>query len=281
MEFDSDARRETTHAMKTPEATTKKTTKTTKTTTATATTTTTREGDVGELTRLTFVRECTDSSIAYVSGHALTARAMTTYARAKEASALGGAVTKLEGMIAHYGAPVVEKVAATYPVALASADARVDAAVKALGEAYDARVKNSAAMRTANAAYAYAMSAKAKYPENVETLKKARAEYLTMIEHAIEDLKARAVKLPEEATATLKSAIAQARAALDSDKLFARVKMVWEQIISNPTVVSVVQKATPVAEAVLAQPVVKRAVDIATPYAAAIGKRVLPKTVTA
>lgn len=234
-----------------------------------------------ELTRLKFVRECADSSIAYVSQHALTARAMSTYARAKEASALGGAVTKLEGMIAHYGGPVVEKVAATYPVALASADARVDAAVKALGEAYDARLKNSAPMQAANAAYAYAMSAKAKYPENVETLKKARAEYLAKIEHAIEDLKARAVKLPEEAMATLKTAIAQARAALDSDKLFARVKMIWEQIVSNPTVVSVVQKATPVAEAVLAQPVVKRAVDIATPYAAAIGKRVLPKTVTA
>ena len=87
---------------------------------------------------------------------------------------------------------------------------------------------------------------------------------------------------------TLKSAITQAREALDSDKLFARVKLLWEQIISNPTVVAVVKRATPVAEAVLAQPVVKRAVDIATPYAVkavdiatpyatAIGKRVLPK----
>merc|ERR1719498_2323808 len=114
------------------------------------------------LKRLGFVADATQSGGKYVSEHAL-----------------------------------AKKVVDTAPAALAEADARVDHAVKALGETYDARVKNSAPMRTANAAYAYAMKAKERYPENVQALKTARAEYLAKIESTLEDLKTRAVKLPE------------------------------------------------------------------------------------
>ena len=240
------------------------------------------------LRRLEFVREATERSLKYVTTHAATRAASETYARARDATALKSSLTKIETMIAHYGTPMAQKVVSVYPNALATADAGVDKAVAMIEATYDARVKNSAPMHAVNAACAYAIKAKEKYPENIENLKAARAEYLSKIERAADDLRRRAVKVPEEAMTTLKSAITQAREALDSDKLFARVKLLWEQIISNPTVVAVVKRATPVAEAVLAQPVVKRAVDIATPYAVkavdiatpyatAIGKRVLPK----
>ena len=192
-----------------------------------------------------------------------------------------GSLNKIEALLTHYGAPVAKKVVDAAPGALATADSTVDSAVKALSNAYEARLKNSYPMKTANAAYAYAMNAKDKYPENIEALKLARAEYLAKIETAVEELKVRAVKVPEEAYAALKTAIAQARQALDSDKLFARVKTLWEQVISNPRVVAVVERATPVAERVLAQPIVNKAIGIATPYAVAIGKRIAPKAVAA
>ena len=120
-------------------------------------------------------------------------------------------------------------------------------------------MKNSAPMRTANAAYAYAMKAKERYPENVQALKTARAEYLAKIESTLEDLKTRAVKLPEDVSAALRRP-SQARAALDSDKLFARVKTLWEQVMNNPRVIAVANRATPVAERVLAQPAVSKAI---------------------
>ena len=248
----------------------------TTTTTTTMTTTTTTE-----LKQLGFVRDATQSGVKYVSEHALAAKAAAAYSAARDATPLKGSLTMIESLLMQYGAPVAKKVVDTAPVALAEADARVDYAVKALGETYDARVKNSAPMRTANAAYAYAIKAKERYPENMETLKTARAEYLAKIESTLEDLKARAVKLPEEVAAALRTAISQAREALDSDKLFARVKTLWEQIITNPRVVAVVNRATPVAEHVLAQPAVSKAIAAATPYCAAIGKRVLPKPIAA
>ena len=174
----------------------------------------------------------------------------------------------IESLLMQYGAPVAKKVVDTAPAALAEADARVDHAVKALGETYDARAGISrgwsAPMRTANAAYAYAMKAKERYPENVQALKTARAEYLAKIESTLEDLKTRAVKLPEDVSAALRAAISQARAALDSDKLFARVKTLWEQVMNNPRVIAVANRATPVAERVLAQPAVSKAIAAAT-----------------
>ena len=234
-----------------------------------------------ELKQLGFVRDATQSGVKYVSEHALAAKAAAAYSAARDATPLKGSLTMIESLLMQYGAPVAKKVVETAPVALAEADARVDYAVKALGETYDARVKNSAPMRTANAVYAYAIKAKERYPENMETLKTARAEYLAKIESTLEDLKARAVKLPEEVAAALRTAISQAREALDSDKLFARVKNLWEQVITNPRVVAVVNRATPVAERVLAQPAVSKAIAAATPYCAAIGKRVLPKPIAA
>jgi len=245
------------------------------------TTTTTTMTTTTELKQLGFVRDATQSGVKYVSEHALAAKAAAAYSAARDATPLKGSLTMIESLLMQYGAPVAKKMVDTAPVALAEADARVDYAVKALGETYDARVKNSAAMRTANAAYAYAIKAKERYPENMETLKTARAEYLAKIESTLEDLKARAVKLPEEVAAALRIAISQAREALDSDKLFARVKTLWEQIITNPRVVAVVNRATPVAERVLAQPAVSKAIAAATPYCAAIGKRVLPKPIAA
>ena len=233
------------------------------------------------LKRLGFVADATQSGVKYVSEHALANKAVEAYSAARDATALKGSLTMIESLLMQYGAPVAKKVVDTAPAALAEADARVDHAVKALGETYDARVKNSAPMRTANAAYAYAMKAKERYPENVEALKTARAEYLAKIESTLEDLKTRAVKLPEDVSAALRAAISQARAALDSDKLFARVKTLWEQVMNNPRVVAVVNRATPVAERVLAQPAVSKAIAAATPYCAAIGKRVLAKPIAA
>ena len=233
------------------------------------------------LKRLGFVADATQSGVKYVSEHALANKAVEAYSAARDATALKGSLTMIESLLMQYGAPVAKKVVDTAPAALAEADARVDHAVKALGETYDARVKNSAPMRTANAAYAYAMKAKERYPENVEALKTARAEYLAKIESTLEDLKTRAVKLPEDVSAALRAAISQARAALDSDKLFARVKTLWEQVMNNPRVIAVVNRATPVAERVLAQPAVSKAIAAATPYCAAIGKRVLPKPIAA
>jgi hypothetical protein len=243
--------------------------------------TTTTTTTTSELKQLGFVRDATQSGVKYVSEHALAAKAAAAYSAARDATPLKGSLTMIESLLMQYGAPVAKKVVETAPVALAEADARVDYAVKALGETYDARVKNSAPMRTANAAYAYAIKAKERYPENLETLKTARAEYLAKIESTLEDLKARAVKLPEEVASALRTAISQARDALDSDKLFARVKNLWEQVITNPRVVAVVNRATPVAERVLAQPAVSKAIAAATPYCAAIGKRVLPKPIAA
>ena len=241
-----------------------------------------------ELKQLAFVANATETSLEYVKTHALTKRATAAYEKARDANALRGSLTKIESLIAHYGQPVAQKVCETYPVALKTADANVDRAVKALNEAYETRVKNSAPVKTANAAYAYAIKAKEQYPDNIDALKQARSEYLSKIERSIEELKARAVKLPEEALGALKTAIAQARSALDSDKLFARVKALWEQVITNPRVVAVVEKATPVAERVLAQPIVSKAIDVAAPYAGAggkyavaIGKRVMPTAITA
>merc|ERR1712216_505284 len=214
-----------------------------------------------ELKQLAFVVNATETSLEYVKTHALTKRATAAYEKARDATALRGSLTKIESLIAHYGQPVAKKVCETYPVAL---------------------------VKTANAAYAYAIKAKEQYPDNLDALKQARSEYLSKVEHAIEELKTRAVKLPEEAMTALKMAIAQARAALDSDKLFARVKSLWEQVITNPRVVAVAEKATPVAERVLAQPVVSKAIDVAAPYAVAggkyavaIGKRVMPTAITA
>ena len=233
------------------------------------------------LKRLGFVADATQSGVKYVSEHALANKAVEAYSAARDATVLKGSLTMIESLLMQYGAPVAKKVVDTAPAALAEADARVDHAVKALGETYDARVKNSVPMRTANAAYAYAMKAKERYPENVEALKTARAEYLAKIESTLEDLKTRAVKLPEDVSAALRAAISQARAALDSDKLFARVKTLWEQVMNNPRVITVVNRATPVAERVLAQPAVSKAIAAATPYCAAIGKRVLPKPIAA
>ena len=233
------------------------------------------------LKRLGFVADATQSGVKYVSEHALANKAVEAYSAARDATVLKGSLTMIESLLMQYGAPVAKKVVDTAPAALAEADARVDHAVKALGETYDARVKNSAPMRTANAAYAYAMKAKERYPENVQALKTARAEYLAKIESTLEDLKTRAVKLPEDVSAALRAAISQARAALDSDKLFARVKTLWEQVMNNPRVIAVVNRATPVAERVLAQPAVSKAIAAATPYCAAIGKRVLPKPIAA
>lgn len=233
------------------------------------------------LKRLGFVADATQSGVKYVSEHALANKAVEAYSAARDATVLKGSLTMIESLLMQYGAPVAKKVVDTAPAALAEADARVDHAVKALGETYDARVKNSAPMRTANAAYAYAMKAKERYPENVQALKTARAEYLAKIESTLEDLKTRAVKLPEDVSAALRAAISQARAALDSDKLFARVKTLWEQVMNNPRVIAVANRATPVAERVLAQPAVSKAIAAATPYCAAIGKRVLPKPIAA
>ena len=244
-------------------------------------TTTTTTTTTSELKQLGFVRDATQSGVKYVSEHALAAKAAAAYSAARDATPLKGSLTMIESLLMQYGAPVAKKVVETAPVALAEADARVDYAVKALGETYDARVKNSAPMRTANAAYAYAIKAKERYPENLETLKTARAEYLAKIESTLENLKASAVKLPEEIASALRTAISQARDALDSDKLFARVKNLWEQVITNPRVVAVVNRATPVAERVLAQPAVSKAIAAATPYCTAIGKRVLPKPIAA
>ena len=241
-----------------------------------------------ELKQLAFVVNATETSLEYVKTHALTKRATAAYEKARDATALRGSLTKIESLIVHYGQPVAKKVCETYPLALKTADANVDRAIKVLNEAYETHVKTSAPVKTANAAYAYAIKAKEQYPDNLDALKQARSEYLSKIEQAIEELKTRAVKLPEEAMSALKSAIAQARSALDSDKLFARVKSLWEQVITNPRVVAVVEKATPVAERVLAQPVVSKAIDIAAPYAVAggkyavaIGKRVMPTAITA
>ena len=247
----------------------------------TTTNATTNATTTNALKRLGFVADATQSGVKYVSEHVLANKAVEAYSAARDATPLKGSLTMIESLLMQYGAPVAKKVVDTAPAALAEADARVDHAVKALGETYDARVKNSAPMRTANAAYAYAMKAKERYPENVEALKTARAEYLAKIESTLEDLKTRAVKLPEDVSAALRGAISQARAALDSDKLFARVKTLWEQVMNNPRVVAVVNRATPVAERVLAQPAVSKAIAAATPYCAAIGKRVLPKPIAA
>merc|ERR1712159_977071 len=146
------------------------------------------------LKRLGFVADATQSGGKYVSEHALANKAVEAYSAARDATVLKGSLTMIESLLMQYGAPA----------ALAEADARVDHAVKALGETYDARVKNSAPMRTANAAYAYAMKAKERYPENVQALKTARAEYLAKIESTLEDLKTRAVKLPEDVSAALR-----------------------------------------------------------------------------
>ena len=247
----------------------------------TTTNATTNATTTNALKRLGFVADATQSGVKYVSEHVLANKAVEAYSAARDATPLKGSLTMIESLLMQYGAPVAKKVVDTAPAALAEADARVDHAVKALGETYDARVKNSAPMRTANAAYAYAMKAKERYPENVQALKTARAEYLAKIESTLEDLKTRAVKLPEDVSAALRGAISQARAALDSDKLFARVKTLWEQVMNNPRVVAVVNRATPVAERVLAQPAVSKAIAAATPYCAAIGKRVLPKPIAA
>jgi len=185
-------------------------------------------------------------------------------------------LTTIESLVARFGAPVAQKVAETAPNALARADANVDAAVKALEGVYDAHVKDSMAMKTAKGAYAYAMSAKAKYPENVETLKAARAEYLAKIEAAIAELRARAVELPHSVVTALTSAIAQARAALDSAALFNRVKTLYEHLCANPRVAAVATRVAPVATRVMQQPIVAKAIDVATPYATALVARVMP-----
>jgi hypothetical protein len=190
-------------------------------------------------------------------------------------------LTKIEALIARFGAPVAQKVADSYPSALATADAKVDAAVKTLSGMYTAHVAESMPVKTARGAYEYAMRAKASYPENVETLKAARAEYLAKIERTVVELRTRAVDLPSSVTTTLMTAIAQARAALDSHALFNRVKTLYEQLLANPRVAAVANAVAPVATRVMKQPIVAKAIDVATPYANAIATRVMPTAVTA
>jgi len=224
-----------------------------------------------ELKRLGFVETAAVNSMSYVTGSTAYAKACGYYSSAKETNALKGSLTKIEGLINLYGAPVVSKVSEKYPEYMTTVDSKVDTAVTLLQNIWTNRVATSTPVT-------YAKSAVAMAPGKLEELKVAREEYLKKIEATLALLATRAVALPADLHNVLVSAIAQARIQLDNNHVFEKVKAAYDAVLKYPAVVAVIERTAPVAaKAVdLAAPYYVKAKDMAGPYVAKVGESVGP-----
>jgi len=229
-----------------------------------------------ELKRLAFVETAAMNTVNYVAGTSAFNKACTYYCSAKEKNLLKGSLTKIEDLIKAYGSPVVSKVAEKYPAVATHVDDKVDVAVTLLQDIWKSRIASSTPAT-------YAKGVAADMPAKLEAIKAAREDYFKKIEATLETLKAKAVTLPTDLKTGLTTAIADARAKLESAHLFERVKMAYETVLKYPAVVAVIEKSGPVIDkaaaalaTVQASPYYVKAVDAVGPYVTNIKERLYP-----